>query len=770
LTKNDLKKRVVLSAIAVLALNTTAIGIWSANSGKLTSSADVVPGEKYINVPIKEENLKTSSGVKTQANSVAMAKPVNIDLDNPLFSEPIVVDDSKSWDLNLVGGGSLLPLNSQVTHTFTYGQSDSSTKLNLDIGNNVQVADSLSPIFIKNKTYYYNSNENIYYDDIAQAKPISGNCAQVITDMSGKSVTAVNANKFGKLNITNGTSPNSCKNSIIVVDGTFISNSFPNDFNESASLNQKFTDTENSTQYGLTVKLKVNSGKAIVGLASDTNTVYSETLEASETAQTVSVTWRDLDQKPNRVIIGLVSQAFNIDLYSAQLYRPVASSLSTISIGGSNINQFTKIIPKEKYFYYPSNQSFETKLTSISDKVAYWKTATTNFDVPPPPPGGQSTTTTTTPGGPPPPPPPPTNPNTTTSTTAVTPQGDEGPPAPPPIPGTTSFLFDKVKAQSSIFTGDSINQPRIKINETPDSNGVVQGVSDGVRSMHFQGINVISTTSSFLVDFIYQTLGDNFTENYSKFANFSFELNADIKVVRGKVVAGVANSSDIKTKIKLSNAISPSEQIQHVVLPISTRDIERNNYNMVVVGGVQGLVDFYLDNVYLTIIDPTYTSNTSYAKYRFSGTSDNLNWDLAKWGNFEKPIGENRIVEINPADDIADGSQFMRVQSALYSEDPYYVPGIESLDIYFTELTTPLVTTTTTSDGVTTTTNIGATTTTEPTITPTNPKTPGTDIPFLKLVSTGGVLLVNLLVSMLLSGILTWLIFRKKKIAPIQQV
>ncbi|PIS08171.1 hypothetical protein COT76_02895, partial [Candidatus Berkelbacteria bacterium CG10_big_fil_rev_8_21_14_0_10_33_10] len=98
------------------------------------------------------------------------------------------------------------------------------------------------------------------------------------------------------------------------------------------------------------------------------------------------------------------------------------------------------------------------------------------------------------------------------------------------------------------------------------------------------------------------------------------------------------------------------------------------------------------------------------------------------------------------------------------------VPGIESLDIYFTELTTPLVTTTTTSDGVTTTTNIGATTTTEPTITPTNPKTPGTDIPFLKLVSTGGVLLVNLLVSMLLSGILTWLIFRKKKIAPIQQV
>ncbi|PIZ27952.1 hypothetical protein COY43_03200, partial [Candidatus Berkelbacteria bacterium CG_4_10_14_0_8_um_filter_35_9_33_8] len=236
------------------------------------------------------------------------------------------------------------------------------------------------------------------------------------------------------------------------------------------------------------------------------------------------------------------------------------------------------------------------------------------------------------------------------------------------------------------------------------------------------------------------------------------------------VVAGVANSSDIKTKIKLSNAISPSEQIQHVVLPISTRDIERNNYNMVVVGGVQGLVDFYLDNVYLTIIDPTYTSNTSYAKYRFSGTSDNLNWDLAKWGNFEKPIGENRIVEINPADDIADGSQFMRVQSALYSEDPYYVPGIESLDIYFTELTTPLVTTTTTSDGVTTTTNIGATTTTEPTITPTNPKTPGTDIPFLKLVSTGGVLLVNLLVSMLLSGILTWLIFRKKKIAPIQQV
>ncbi|PJB52092.1 hypothetical protein CO100_00725, partial [Candidatus Berkelbacteria bacterium CG_4_9_14_3_um_filter_33_5] len=78
--------------------------------------------------------------------------------------------------------------------------------------------------------------------------------------MSGKSVTAVNANKFGKLNITNGTSPNSCKNSIIVVDGTFISNSFPNDFNESASLNQKFTDTENSTQYGLTVKLKVNSG------------------------------------------------------------------------------------------------------------------------------------------------------------------------------------------------------------------------------------------------------------------------------------------------------------------------------------------------------------------------------------------------------------------------------------------------------------------------------------------------------------------------------
>ncbi|PJB52091.1 hypothetical protein CO100_00720, partial [Candidatus Berkelbacteria bacterium CG_4_9_14_3_um_filter_33_5] len=70
---------------------------------------------------------------------------------------------------------------------------------------------------------------------------------------------------------------------------------------------------------------------------------------------------RDLDQKPNRVIIGLVGQAFNIDLYSAQLYRPVASSLSTISIGGSNINQFTKIIPKEKYFYYPSNQSFETK-------------------------------------------------------------------------------------------------------------------------------------------------------------------------------------------------------------------------------------------------------------------------------------------------------------------------------------------------------------------------------------------------------------------------
>ncbi|KKP88374.1 MAG: hypothetical protein UR93_C0015G0004 [Berkelbacteria bacterium GW2011_GWA2_35_9] len=88
--KNDFKKRVVLSAIAVLALNATAIGIWSANSGKLTSSADVVPGEKYINVPIKESNLKTSSGVKTQANSTVMAKPVNIDLDNPLFSEPIV--------------------------------------------------------------------------------------------------------------------------------------------------------------------------------------------------------------------------------------------------------------------------------------------------------------------------------------------------------------------------------------------------------------------------------------------------------------------------------------------------------------------------------------------------------------------------------------------------------------------------------------------------------------------------------------------------------
>ncbi|KKP88373.1 MAG: hypothetical protein UR93_C0015G0003 [Berkelbacteria bacterium GW2011_GWA2_35_9] len=670
----------------------------------------------------------------------------------------------------MVGGGSLLPLNSQVTHTFTYGQSDSSTKLNLDIGNTLfpQIYQDPRPP-ISNIILYYNSNDDIYYNDVTKALPKVAQCTQALVDMAGKNINTVYDGNYGTFLVGKGTSPNGCINVINVENGNFYPILKSTGFFESASLNQKFTDTENSTQYGLTVKLKVNSGKAIVGLSSDTKTVYSETLEASETVQTANITWRDLDQKPNRVIIGLVGQAFDVDLYLTQLYRPVASSLSTISIGGSNIDQFTKIIPKEKYFYNPANQSFETKLTNTSDKVAYWKTATTNFDVPPPPPGGQITTTT--PGGPPPPPPPPTNPSTT-STTSVSGQGDDGPPAPPPTPGTTSFLFGKVEAQSSIFTSDSINQPRIKINETPDANGVVQGVSDGVRSMHFQGINVTSTTSSYLVDFIYQTLGDNFIENYSKYANFGFELNADIKVIRGKVVAGVANSSDIKSKIKLSNAISQSEQIQHVVLPISARDIERDNFDMIVVGGVQGLVDFYLDNVYLTITDPTYSNNTSYAKYRFSGTPDNLNWDLAKWGNFEKPVGENRIVEINPADDIADGSQFVRVQSALYSEDPYYVPGIESLDLYFTELTTPLVTTTTTSDGITTTTEVGTTTTTtttEPVIPPINPKTPITEVPFSKLVSTGGVLWVNLLVSMLLSGFLTWLIFRKKKIAPIQQ-
>ncbi len=749
-----------------MALNSTALGIWSVNKGKITTTADTVAGEKYIPVLVNDGHLKTSSGVKTQSNSIALAKPVNIDIDNPLFTENIIVDDGKGWDLNLVGGGSLLPLTSNSTKSFTY--SDNGTRLIFDTGNSQTVPTDDDSIEISDVTYYLNANNGIYYPEKSKAISREGNCTAQIVDMAGDLLTVFVDNRLATVNIDQGSSPDGCGNSVNVVSGSLDYSTKPNGTLEFGSLNQSFTDSEISDQYGLKVVMKVNSGNVVVGLSSPSYTAYSEVMSSSTTVQTVNVSWRDLLEKPNKIIIGVVGKSFDINLYFAQLFRPVVSNFSTISIGGRNVDQYTKIIPHEKYFYYPDNQSFESKLASNTDEVAFWKTATTNFDVPPPPPPPGGTTTSTTAGvttvtttGPPSPPPPP---GETTTTTSVSVQGDSGPPS-PPTPPSTSFI-ENVKAQSNVFTSSSINQPRININETADANNIVQSVSDGVKSLHFNGTNINSTTNSFLVDFVYQNLGDDFTNNFVDFPDFSFELNADIKVIKGKVVAGVSNSDDIKGKTKISSTISPSEITQHLVLPVSNKDINKNKYDMIVVGSVQGLAEFYLDNVYLTITDKAYDNSSSYVKYRFAGSTDNINWDLAKWGNFEKPVGENHIVTIDPDIDLANGSQFVRVQSALYSEDPHYVPGVESFDLYFTEKTSVLQsTTTTTAIGATTNVNT-TTTTTEPTITLTNPKTPETNNSFSKLVATGGVLWVNLVISMSLSAIVTWLIFRKKKLSP----
>lgn len=522
------------------------------------------------------------------------------------------------------------------------------------------------------------------------------------------------------------------------------------DGKELLSLNQKFIDSQkDSRNYQLAIKMRVSSGQAIIGLSGPTKTAYSEEINPSDSVQTVTADWSATSEKPTRVFIGSTDSETQIDLFSARLLRPATASLTTVSIGGSNVGQFSSIIPKEVYFYRPKNSGFEETIINGSAQLTGWQKATTNLSQPPPAP---------------------TNKTPSESSGATPVQSDDSPPPPPPVPTSKNPFFEKASAANEEFLTNSINLPR--------ANKAVSASGQG--SLYFRATNAKSSTSSPLIDFTFQLLTPEF-QALQQSAELAYELNADVYVTSGKVVVGMANLSNLSNKVKFSPVLSAAEESQHVKLAISKSDIKNKQFNAIVAGNAEGLAKFYLDNVYLKITSENFKSQDAYIKYQFAGTSDNQNWTAAKLSEGKTPQSP---ILINQGADIPADSQFIRIKATLYSQDPNLVPGIESLALNFEEKSSTnstSVSTSSTSGTGSTSSTISSTSTTSVSAGSISSGTgstgstssgistigaaPAEEAPtFSRLVATGGVLWFNLLISMALSGLTTWLIFRRKKL------